>query len=186
MTNWIQTFTGTRFPITLDHNELLSAIKLEDICHHLSLTVRFNGATTRAVSVAQHSLAVAAIVPTTPAIRLQALLHDAVEAYVGDIPKPLRKLLGKSWLNYEHAIELAIRKKFNIKATLNPCVKEADEIVLFLEKRLFLLEQLDWGYFPENFDKVLDTSTQEYLAPYSLSPPMAAKVLFEEVQACLY
>ncbi len=62
-------------------------IDLESLAVSLSRQVRFNGHTSRPISVLEHSFAVAQLVP--PQHRLAALLHDAQEALIGDIVRPV-------------------------------------------------------------------------------------------------
>lgn len=71
-----------------------SMINLEQMARALVRANRFNGHTRRPYSTASHSIMVASLCP--PAKQLQALLHDAAEAYVGDISTPLKNLLGKT------------------------------------------------------------------------------------------
>ena len=68
-------------------------IDLDDIALSLSRIPRFLGQTWRVVSVLEHSLAVARMVP--PRHRLAALLHDAREAYMGDITRPVLAMLAR-------------------------------------------------------------------------------------------
>lgn len=68
-----------------------SQISIDDIAHHLSQINRFNGATSRPYSVAQHSIYVSMLVPDE--IALFGLLHDAHEAYLGDLNTPLKNAL---------------------------------------------------------------------------------------------
>ena len=91
---WVQTFSGGAV-------DLLSPqpgqILLVDIAHALSRIPRFNGHTKGplAWNVAQHSLLVESLLPgdADPVTRLLALLHDAHEAYIGDIPSPVKAAL---------------------------------------------------------------------------------------------
>lgn len=119
-----------------------------DIAHALSLICRFNGHCNRHYSVAQHSLLVADIVESQghgPEIQLLALLHDAAEAYVGDLVRPLKLWLrqdtGGTGSNYdwiERRIWQAIRERFDLPRALPIVVHEADMIALATERRELL------------------------------------------------
>ncbi|MFA5286352.1 MAG: hypothetical protein WC347_12205, partial [Smithellaceae bacterium] len=76
----IHTFSGIAFDLLNPKPEM---ILLEDIIHSLALINRFNGAAIFPYSVAQHSLYVASLLPSE--LKLHGLLHDAAEAYVGDM-----------------------------------------------------------------------------------------------------
>lgn len=84
--SWIQTYSGLAFDPFMPS---FADIRIEDIAHQLALTNRYGGATKVPYSVAQHSVLVAGFVP--PESRLAALLHDAAEAYLGDVPAPIRR-----------------------------------------------------------------------------------------------
>ncbi len=76
----------------------IGTIHLFDIAHHLSRIARFNGATRNPgfpYSVAQHSMLVEALMPVTSSVpaRLFALLHDAHEAYLGDLTSPVQRTI---------------------------------------------------------------------------------------------
>lgn len=102
MINWYDVSSPPAFaftassgtPVSLSHPQA-DQIDPVDIAHHLSCINRFNGATIYPYSVAEHSLHVAMFVP--PQFRLQALLHDAHEAYVGDITKPVKRFMNSAW-----------------------------------------------------------------------------------------
>lgn len=84
--DWMQTYTGRRFwPLDPHHDE----IDPTDIAHALSLICRYGGHATRFYSVAEHCYLLSHTVPTEHA--LWALLHDAAEAYVGDMVRPLKR-----------------------------------------------------------------------------------------------
>jgi hypothetical protein len=84
----MQLLSGKAFYVTDPKPE---DIDILDIAHSLSMQCRYNGHTKGFYSVAEHSVLVANLVP--PRLRLQALLHDASEAYVGDVIRPIKRLL---------------------------------------------------------------------------------------------
>lgn len=89
----------------------IDAINLCDISHSLANINRFNGHTFRPISVAEHSIGVASMV--SPEHRLGALLHDAAEAYLGDMATPLKSLcLG--YLELERIAHGLIATKFDV------------------------------------------------------------------------
>ncbi len=85
---WIQTFTGR--PVEPAHM-VEDDIRIEDIAHSLSLQCRFKGHCTEFYSVADHSLRCSRATDD-PTLALHLLLHDAHEAYLGDISGPLKGL----------------------------------------------------------------------------------------------
>lgn len=93
-------------------------VELRAIAHHLHKVCRFGGALGRHYSVLSHSLLVHALVRTNspdapPEFARWALLHDAAEAYLGDVTSPLKRLLGDRYHELEtlwqHAICSALR-----------------------------------------------------------------------------
>jgi uncharacterized protein len=86
--DWIQTYTGRRvYPLDPSPED----IDIADIAHALSNVCRFTGHVREFYSVAQHSVIVSECVPAPFA--LLGLMHDAPEAYIGDISRPLKKSL---------------------------------------------------------------------------------------------
>ena len=80
------------------------------------------------------------LVPTE--FRLEALMHDAAEAYTGDVGTPMKVALGPVFREIEHRIERVIRAKYGLPEKLSPEVKHADTVALGLEKRWLMPERL--------------------------------------------
>lgn len=132
-------------------------IRFTDIANGLARICRFNGQLDPKVehySVAQHSVLVSQLVPEEFA--LEALLHDAAEAYVGDMIRPL-KLQDEIYRAAEKQIDQVIRAKFGLPEKLSPEVKHADNIMVVTERRDLLAEQIgvDWGPMPDPSPKTI-------------------------------
>lgn len=115
-------------------------ISLGDIAKSLSRQCRFAGHLAHGVehySVAQHSVLVADL--CAPEHALIALLHDASEAYLQDVIRPLKGILGEPYRLLEHRWNVAIAVAFDLErdalTALPPDVKEADERALVIERR---------------------------------------------------
>lgn len=106
--------------------------RIEDIAHALSHICRFTGHTRWFYSVAQHSVHVAELVP--PEYRLEALMHDASEAYLGDVSSPLKAML-PDYHAIEKVVEMRIAAKFGLPLKQTPAVKIADMRMLVTERR---------------------------------------------------
>ncbi len=162
--SWIQTYTGVSFPILEPTPDL---VNIEDIAHALSNLCRFTGHTSKFYSVAQHSIIVSYHV--NPEFALSALLHDATEAYVGDIARPLKYCgLIDKYQDIEYRIWLAVAQKFKLSLDIDKSIKEADNRALVTEKR-DLMEQTSKPW----------TITAEPL-PFKIValPPETAKIQF--------
>ena len=124
----IQLASGTYFDF---ERPLLGPEALSDIAHALSNLCRFTGHTSQFYSVAEHSVHVSHLVP--PAMALVALMHDAPEAFIGDVAKPLKELL-PDYKRIEDRIEAAVFAHFNLPLPLPAAVKEADRVMLATEQ----------------------------------------------------
>jgi hypothetical protein len=120
-----------------------SAFTIDDIAHGLSNVCRFAGQSERFYSVAEHSIYVSQIVP--PRDALAALMHDAAEAFIGDVSKPLKGLLPE-YKAIEDRVEAAIFERFNIPLPLPKSVKWADITMLATEKFHVMRNHDDWDY----------------------------------------
>lgn len=125
----ILTSTGRYFDFV---NPTAAMIDIHDIAQGLSNICRFNGQCKKFYSVAQHSLLVSRIVPEEFA--LLGLMHDAAEAYVGDVTAPLKRLL-PDYKVIEARVHDAIFARYELPAQLPACIKEADLIALATEQR---------------------------------------------------
>jgi hypothetical protein len=148
---WIQTYTGRRFSLSAPS---AFDVRVEDIAHALSHLCRFGGHTRQFYSVAQHSVLVS--LHCDEADALWGLLHDAAEAYVVDVPRPLKKLLRQghsaSYYDYaESAVMDAIATHFDLPLGVPRSVKLADETLLATEARDLLGPLVDgWSHQEAN------------------------------------
>lgn len=153
--DWKQTFTGGAFwPLDPRPDEVL----IEDIAHALSLTCRFGGHCRIFYSVAQHSTEMAESLvlgrsiwtngrrdPESKALAFYCLMHDAAEAYVGDLVAPLKRHL-PDFQAAEARVWKAIATRFDLPEKLPQEVKRADLVMLATEARdLMAPPPMDWG-----------------------------------------
>jgi hypothetical protein len=109
-------------------------IETLDIAHALSLQCRFGGHVSEFYSVAQHSVAVS--FACDPADALWGLLHDASEAYIVDIPRPLKYAAGmEGYVRLEQAMMRAVCERFGLPLDMPESVRYADEVLLATEAR---------------------------------------------------
>ena len=119
--------SGAEFDFT---NPVSSPFTIEDIAHGLSMLCRYAGQCRNFYSVAEHSLLVSQIVPEHA---FAALMHDAAEAFTGDITRPLKQMLPQ-FKAIERQVEEAIAMRFNLPRILPAAVKKADLAVLAAEQ----------------------------------------------------
>lgn len=140
--DWMQTFTGRRFyPLAAQPED----VDIVDIAHHLSMVCRYGGATKFHYSVAQHSILMAQVAPQEH--KLRALLHDAPEAYVGDMIRPIKKDRELSpFRDIERGVELAICNALKLEYPIaNSVVHDLDTRILLDEREQVMTHtEDDW------------------------------------------
>ena len=126
--DWFQAFSGRAFyPLDPDPYE----IDIADIAHALARCCRFAGHVTRFYSVAEHSVHVSYEV--ADGMALEGLMHDASEAYIGDMIRPL-KIAMDAYRAAEERLERMIAEVFGLRFPYYPDVKRADTALLMSER----------------------------------------------------
>jgi hypothetical protein len=142
----IQTFSGRAFrPLSPDPAD----VDPRDIAHALSNICRFGGHSRVFLSVGQHSCVVADAVAAAGGGALErrwALLHDASEAYLGDLPHPLkhRTPLGAVYREAEERLMRAVCERFGLPPEPPALVKRIDRAVLAAERRALMAPGWEW------------------------------------------
>ena len=168
-------------------------ILIEDIAHALSNIARFNGHTHQFYSVAQHCVLCSGINPDK--LALEKLLHDATEAYVGDMVTPIKNLF-PGYRTMEDKIAGVIAQAFGLNQGFHhdPEVKRSDLIMLIVEKHALLQanpeDQIEWARIYQDFERLgfdrqlpLDQIGCEPLIPWQ---PVQAKQAFLDRFGQLY
>lgn len=140
--SWMQTYTGRAFyPYDMRAEDFC----IEDIAHALSLLCRYGGHCRKFYSVAEHSLIVSRMVPRNMA--LMGLMHDATEAYLVDMPRPI-KVGFPQYKDMEAKIWTLIAERFGLPLELPEEVHRADGDMLWHEMTALLHPVpagLEWG-----------------------------------------
>jgi hypothetical protein len=157
---WIKTYTGMHF-YPMDPRE--EEIEIEDIAHALSNICRWTGHCRVFYSVAQHCLVVANELQRLGRYRLMVLaglLHDASEAYLTDIPSPIKPFL-TGYKKAERRLEECIARKFMVPYPWPKEVKEVDEAALGAEARDLVGGTDDWIWTPSELPLVTNPVSPE-------------------------
>lgn len=150
MTPFIETFTGIAFhplaPVEAD-------IRIADIARALSQQCRFSGHTSEFYSVAEHCVRVSWLLQDrehSSRVQLWGLLHDASEAYLVDLPTPLKN--SPAFAPYraaEKVVQVSICRRFGLVRKQPDEVTEADQTLLATEARdLMPYRPEHWGKLP--------------------------------------
>lgn len=133
----LETYTGRYFDY---HDPQPEQVCIEDIARALSQISRFAGHTRYFYSVAEHAVLVSEIIESTLTHRHLSILglhHDDHEAYLGDIPTPLKNVLGQGYRDMVEKADFAIAEALNLTMAAFHCytVRWADAVALRVEAR---------------------------------------------------
>jgi len=166
---WMETDSGRKFDFADMDQE---AIDIGDIATSLSTMCRYNGHVTNFYSVAKHSMLVAILlVNGDPAATMSAvgrrfvrtaLLHDAAEAYVGDMIRPLEQVL-PAYTLIKKQVELLVAQRFDTIYPLPPAIKEIDTRLVANEREFYLAT--DHNVWPGIGDRL--DAVDKIKAPYA-------------------
>lgn len=174
--SWMQTFTGRMFyPLAAEPGD----IDPVDVAHALSQMCRYGGHTRRFYSVAEHSVlvsrwledAIGGTLGRAEAVR--GLLHDAAEAYVGDMVRPLKHHMPQ-YREVEDRLLGVVAERFGVEGGVySPAVKEADNRILLDERaELLTAPPQAWGQ---------DDLTPLGVQVVGLYPPAAERLFLDRL-----
>lgn len=158
----VETYTGRFVNVAAPEP---STIDIRDVAHALANTCRYGGHCSTYYSVAEHAVLCAwysSRKNPDPLIALAALHHDDAEAYLGDIPRPIKGLLGPAYADLTEKMDLAIMQGLNLPVTSahemhKDAVREADNWALLVEANVLLPSQgKGWGGQECNWDLTLE------------------------------
>ncbi len=162
---WIETYTGRKvYPLSIQPVNVC----IEDIAHSLSLTCRYSGHCCDFYSVAQHSILVWHMARRRAAsgnTLLAALLHDAAEAYTGDIARPIKRYY-KMLTETDKMVEGVVLRALGVKSGADwELIKHLDNVAIRVEAKNLMVNTEDWASLPEcTFDDVDDFRLVEVLS----------------------
>jgi 5'-deoxynucleotidase YfbR-like HD superfamily hydrolase len=173
--HWISLLSGAKFNYNKPEE---SDVTIEDLASALSNICRYSGHLPRFYSVAQHLVNTSRLVE--PEHAYTALMHDTAEAFTNDLPTPLKWAL-PIFKELETSIESAMSKRFGFQFPYPAEIKDADSIMLILEKRHIKEDTSVWPAY-EKFEKELIKHEDDYLDLVNLDSwqPRRAKREFLE------
>ena len=136
--DWMRTISGRKFwPMDPD----IADLDLGDITHSLSLICRFGGHVPELYSVGQHSVILARLVPDE--LKPSALMHDAAEAYLNDLIRPVKHGL-KAYCSAENRILRLVARRYGLHWPMPPEIKRWDYALSVHEADTFQSRVDDW------------------------------------------
>jgi len=171
---FIETYTGRPFWPLHPRPELISII---DIAHNLSGQNRYSGSTSPQYNTAQHCCLLANYVEKvrkgTPHDCLQILMHDAAEAYLVDIPRPVKQYMPE-YRKWDKAITQVIRSWYGFGDIPIPEWQDELDSRIIIDERAQLMSDsgLDWGHALEPLGIRIEpwspaVSEQQFLMRYA-------------------
>ncbi len=138
---YITTYTGLNFTL---QGKGIDQFSLEDIAHSLSMQCRYTGHAKKFYSVAEHCVLMSRYIDD-PDLKIVALYHDAVEAYIGDLATPLKQLL-PGYRKIEEEIEqrLFVWLGIDVDPYVKRLVKILDMRIMLNERDVLLPAIEDW------------------------------------------
>lgn len=141
---WIQTYLGLQF-WPLDPRE--EEVFIDDIAHALSMMCRYNGHCKTFYSVAEHCVYVSENV--SPELALHGLLHDAAEAYISDLTRPVKQYIPE-FKTIERNLERVIFQKFGLCSDFDQSeIKRVDNAILVDESDQLMGKKPELWTLPE-------------------------------------
>lgn len=142
---WMETYSGKQFHFM---NPSQDSIDIVDIAHALGKLCRYGGHSRRFYSVAEHCARLARWVAQRTGdtqLALEALLHDATEGYLVDMPRPIKAKL-PGYRAIEDGLATAIAEKFGLRLPMDRLIHEADSRILRDERAQVMSKSgHDWG-----------------------------------------
>lgn len=171
--DWIMTYTGAKaYPFDFRPEDW----NTEDVAHALSNQCRFSGHTCEFYSVAEHSVHVANEIYRRTAeksLALSGLLHDASEAYLVDIPRPLKRSMAfAAYGSVEAKLMQSVMKAHNLPWPLPEIVKQVDNEILQLEADDLMHGTSQWN------KEWLEVVDPKFDSPIQCWRPFVAKLKF--------
>lgn len=140
--DWMQTWTGRRF---YPADPRAEDVDILDIAFALSNIARYGGHCSF-YSVAEHSVIVSRMVSRENA--MLGLMHDATEAYIADVIRPVKRILGREnrYFDLERRVWLAVAERFGLPADIPNEVKIADTAICIIERRALHPRAQEWSF----------------------------------------
>lgn len=145
---YVATSSGRLFDVV---NPTPEQVDIHEIAYALANVNRFGGHTKWPYTVAQHSVYCAIECQRrydTPHLELACLLHDAAEAYVGDVIRPVKRLIASVYRPIEDRVQAAIWQRFGLEidADVERVIKDVDNAVVMAESAALMIGSCSWNW----------------------------------------